>query len=506
MTRDSDSTTRRLSRRGFIKGIVAAATAGGVAAGIPTLLRDPRRARAGGDPDRKPTFLVVFATPGGASIIDAMLAIRHSESANFERLNCFPDEEVISVPDSPFRAVDLQRDSIGPIPFPLVTKQSEFVARHKRDMMVVTATTTSLTHSIAQKRSLTGNNAWNGRTLQEAVAIEYGADYPIANTNMGYDGYIESGDDPTVPAWARNEPISQATLWPLGLHSSRGLKDLPDPELIDLARSLRNGKLDPESTFYRTFELSERLQRWRSQRGASQRRIEANDLVSKLNAIPDSPDFPLAEFGFAASPDAARMQQIFPDLLADPLEAQAALAFLLLKYRVSVTVTISPTFASVILPGRQLRTTPLAFDYSHTAHRAAQAAMWKRTMGMADRLIDLLKSEEFEQGQSLWDRTVLYFATDFGRQKQRINAADSFSTSHDVNNGFLVMSPLVNGNRVLGGVDPNTGLTYGFDLKTGQPDVHRTTQEAEVYAGLLQVLGVSTTGSGLPDVPAMRRG
>ena len=60
---------------------------------------------------------------------------------------------------------------------PYTAVQSEFVAKHKQDMMVVTLTGTSVNHGIAQKRAITGNEAWSGRTLQELVALEYGDGY-----------------------------------------------------------------------------------------------------------------------------------------------------------------------------------------------------------------------------------------------------------------------------------------------------------------------------------------
>ncbi|MEM9488187.1 MAG: hypothetical protein AAGC55_03525, partial [Myxococcota bacterium] len=149
----------------------------------------------------------------------------------------------------------------------------------------------------------------------------------------------------------------------------------------------------------------------------------------------------------------------------------------------------------------------LAFDYSHNDHRSAQAFMWQRTLDLADRLIDLLKDEEFDAstGESLWDRTLIYVATDFGRSRNRVAGSDLFGSGHHLNNGNLIISPLANGNSVLGGVDRDTGLTYGFDPQTGAPDPDRTMGEADIYAGILQALQVTTTGSGLPDMPAMRR-
>ena len=59
---------------------------------------------------------------------------------------------------------------------------------------------------------------------------------------------------------------------------------------------------------------------------------------------------------------------------------------------------------------------------------------------------------------------------------------------------------------ILGGVNPDTGYTYGFNPSTGAADMGRTTEESEVFAGILQSLGVDTAPANLPDVRAMRRG
>ena len=200
---------------------------------------------------------------------------------------------------------------------------------------------------------------------------------------------------------------------------------------------------------------------------------------------------------------------MFPDIFAadpDPLERQAALAYLLIKNHASVAVTLSPTFTTVTGGPFALKTVPLAFDGSHQDHRAAQAIMWFRVLSIADRLIDLLADTVFDEdtGETFWDRTMIHFATDFGRDKRRPGGSDIWGTSHHLNNGHLTISPLVNGSSVLGGVDPSTGLTYGFDLQDGTPDPSRETTEAESFAGLLQAMGVDTSEAGLPDVPVMR--
>ncbi len=453
-------------------------------------------------------FLIVISASGGASIIDSFLAVRESECATPTKLNCFPDASVTTVAGTALRATKYAAPSLGAINIPVSTDQAPFVTKHKQDMLVATCTGTSVNHVIAQKRSLTGNGAWNGRTLQEAMALEYGADFPIPNVNMGSGGYLERGADDGLPSYCYSEAVANAALWPLGLDGVKGIKGAPDKELVQLARKLRNEKLDPESIFARTFAKSDRLTRWYEQRGAPQERLEAMDLITKLNILPDAPpQIPLTEYGLSASPDAAKLRGVFPNFFTDPFEGQAAAAFLLLKYKVSCAVTLGPNF-NVVLAGGNLSNPPLAFDYSHNDHRGAQAVMWARILGVVDRLADLLKAEVFDTatGESYWDRTLVYVATDFGRTKARASNTGTFGTGHDLNNGFLIVSPMAKGNTILGGVNPNTAQTYGFDPQTGTPDVNKTlSNERDIYAGVLHTLSVNTTGSGLPDARAFRK-
>lgn len=43
-----------------------------------------------------------------------------------------------------------------------------------------------------------------------------------------------------------------------------------------------------------------------------------------------------------------------------------------------------------------------------------------------------------------------------------------YCSDHHFNNGSVLLSPLLRGNRVFGGVVPATLLTYGFDGRTGE--------------------------------------
>ncbi|MBX7097593.1 MAG: DUF1501 domain-containing protein [Myxococcaceae bacterium] len=507
----------RLSRREMLQALTLAAggssTLGAFLTGCREGAQSPAdRERFGTDRqalDKPPKFLIVIGASGGASIIDSFLAIRGGEAgANAGLINTFPDADVLDVAGSPLRAVKVNAPSLGAIPVAVKTDQSAFVAKHKQDILVATSIGTSVNHVIAQKRSLTGNAAFKGRTLQECVAKEYGAAFAIPNVNMGVGGYLERGTDDDLPAYCYSESVGSPALWPLGLDSSRGIKGAPDRELIALAQKVRNEQLDPESVFAKTFARSPRLQRWYASRGSTQSKLEALDLITKLNVLPDMPpQIPLNDYGLGTSPDGAKLRAAFPNFFTDPFEGQAALAFLLLKNRVSVSVTIGPSF-NVVIAGAELGNPPLAFDFSHNDHRAGQAFMWSKIMNVCDKLIDLLKAEPYDatSGQSMWDHSLIYVATDFGRTKPRPNNATQFGTGHDLNNGFLMMSPLLKGNAILGGVDKATGLSYGFDTETGAPLTGKTTSnEPEIFSGILHTLGVDTTGSGLPDCKAFRK-
>lgn len=498
-------------RRDVLKGM--SLVGAGLAAGM---LQPRRRAHALPRPaaagDRR--FLIVLCASGGASIIDSVLAIRASESANAATINCFPDSLVQSIPGSPFRAVDLESDALASIRMPFSANQSSFVRKHHGDMMAVTWTRTSVNHGVGQRRAVTGNEAWHGRTLQEVNALAHGNGCPVPNAHLlTGTGYTERGNDASLPAMCFGEAIPDPALWPLALHGAQGTSHPVDPALLARARALRDGSLEPGSRFTQAFGQSPALAHWKELRGVRQAEVENAELIRKLMIYTDA-ELPLSEHGLAPSPDAQLVRERFPGFAEDPFEAQAALAFLLIKHGVSVSVTLGPGFDAVIdedadlsggLEPGTVKNPPIAFDFSHQGHRTTQAFMWDRLLRVADGLIDLLAGQEYADGQSYWDRTLLYIASDFGRSKGRPANAEDFGSGHDLNNGVLLISPLVRGNTVLGGVDPDTAMTYGFDPRTGAPEPGRHMAEAEIYAGTVQALGIDTAGSGLPDMPAMRR-
>jgi len=462
-----------------------------------------------------PRFLIVLSGTGGASIVDSFLAVRESESETPKEVNAYPDSLVQSIGNLPFRAIDFSSERIGAIPASFTANQSNFVKKHGQDMMVVTHTGTSVNHRVAEQRSVNGNAAWKGRTLQEAVALQYGQGHPIPNVHLvNGTGFTERGTDDHLPSYAYGEHVSVPNLWPLSLDGHKGVDGAPSRELFEKARAFRNQQLDPRSDFYAVFKKSDRVRRWLELRGDPLCGVEAQDLITKLMVFPDSEKMPLAAHGLRGSQLGEKVRSAFPRYEIDPLESQAALAFLLLRYGVAVTVTLGAEGGAVFKPGVSLKesglgkggmiNTPIAFDFSHQAHRETQALMWDRTLSVADRLITLLKGEEFRSGQSYWDRSMIYIATEFGRTRRRPEGAMSFGSGHDLNNGSLIISPMANGGKVLGGVDPNTILTYGFDPQTGRPEPGRHMTEAEIYSGIAQAMGVDLSGSGLPDMRAMR--
>lgn len=500
------------SRRNFLRNTATGAAGAAALGALPggAYAAEERRERA-----KNPRFLIVLSSFGGANVVDSFMATRESETPNAATLNAYPDSMVQTI--GAFRAIDMKSKTIGAIPSPFTANQSNFVRKHNQDMMGITHTGSSVNHFVAQQRSINGNAAWKGITLQEATAATYGAGYPIPNVHLVNGlGFNERGSDTTLPSYAFGEGAPSPNLWPLSLDGYKGVKDAPARELFNRARNLRNDRLDPNSDFTKTFGSSSRLQHWNEIRGDALRGIEAEDLITKLMMFPDSPQMPLGAHGLKGSDLAQKVREAFPNYDFDPLESQAALAFLLLRYGVSVTVTLGPSGSAVFKKGVKLGegglsegdilNPPISFDFSHQANREVQNLMWDRQLRIADRLITLLKGEEFADGKSYWDHSMIYFATEFGRSRNRPANAMTFGTGHELNNGSLIVSPLVNGGKMLGGVDPATLMTYGFDPLTGRPQPGRHMQEIEVYAGIVQALGIPTPGANLPDMKAMRKG
>jgi hypothetical protein len=439
---------------------------------------------------RPEKLLIVFAANGGASLIDSFLPVL-AQTHNAQ-LRTYTQQQLDTVPGSAFRCVKSIPYRLG-VPVETRYQMRDFLARHGRDMVLFAQTGTSVNHLIGQQRSLNGNGINRGRTLMEAVSEAYGQDLLLPNINMALGGYALAGSDPSLPRYAKPEAVADALLFPLALHRDQSIEGRIDGELLAAARDVR-GRLEQNSRFYqdhKTATLLEEVLRFRSDIP----RLEAAQLIESLMLLDR------ARLGQAPAERTEgnvllqRVRDQFPAFATDPLEAQTAMAFLLLRYGLSTSVTIGlDELVRFTESGqeRQLLHLPLAFDWSHNAHVGAQNSMWRRVLYAIDRLIQLLKTEDYlgvpEFGR-IWDRSLVYVATEFGRDKSKIGGS-----GHDLNNGHVLISPLLKGNQVLGGLDDKTGLTYGFDPNTGRPDPFRTMQEGDQYSLILQALGVRFPG------------
>lgn len=471
---------------------------GGV--GAATLAIGPHRALGGG---ADPRFLLNVCGLGGYSIQDAFMAVRTSEAgARAPYINTFPDAWVESV--GPFTAVSIPPDDVAG--FGHESFQPEFVRRHGGQMLVYTHRASSVNHPVAQQRVLNGDRAWLGRTIPEAVAAHHGADFPLANVNMAMSGFAEHGSDPSLPRWAKAISVTDPWMFPLALSGHLGLSRPWGVAEVERMRSARSRIVEAHSDLLRTNIDDPMWTAWRENRDRVQM-LEGASAIEKLNLNPSTDERPFDEYGLPTSSDLPRLQAVFPRLAEDPFEAQAALAFLLFKHRFSVCVTISPAPQQLRI-GPEIVNAGSAFDAAHGIHRPNQALMWTRILKVADRLIELLKSEPYDQtGETLWDRTVLFMPTEFGRGQYRPEDAALFGTAHDLEGAQVIVSPLANGGTVLGEVDRSTGRLRGFDPEspTNLVDPSRTgIDEKETYAGVLHLLDVPTPGSGLADIRALR--
>jgi hypothetical protein len=494
-----------LSRRSLLKG---------GAAGAASLLLGPQLSlralgqgaelRSVAAKDRK--LLFVFCAHGGAAIIDSFLPVLESEVGDqgiADTLDVYPEALLGSVPGSQFRYTKnlADADYVFMKPPPAM---SDFLQHHGNDMAIFCHGVSSVNHNVAQARSLNGAGCNQGRTLMEAMAARYGGGMPLPNCNMAMDGFIEHGADSSVPVRARHEVVTAPLFFATGTHGYRGIVGLPRAASIQRARMVRE-QLDRETVFARTFGRSPAIMRYLEQRRFGVEELEKADLIEKLLLLDPAAIKP----GVGLSPGAvaAELYKRFPTTTEHDVQAQLGLGFLLAYHGVSTSVTLGFRSDPVITKADGVVTAPIAFDYSHSGHRSAQSVMWGNLTALLDTFISLLKQYDYMGDPSLgkmWDRSLIYVATDFGRSKTRPSAATAWGSGHDLNNGSLLISPLIKGNRVYGGVDPKTCLTYGFNRSTGEPDRGVEFEEAALYGAIAHALDIDFPGR--EDCPALLRG
>ncbi len=474
---------------------------GGAAAGVTSPLWLPRVRAAQEDP----RFVIVLGCFGGASALDCFLPV--DQSAAYTD----PDRgTVISYPT-------LQVGNIRTVDR---STPVDFLSRHGHDCTVLGTQSSSVNHFVAQNRAVTGRDAWAGRTLAEAVASVHGTGRVLPNVNMGRGGYALNGADSSLDPRYRAEVVSNPVTFPLATHATDGIiKEGASPaettetrrELVRRTRAIRDEVLEGLSPFGQTFANSRVRQDLLYSRAQSDPSVEAADLIRQLLFVEELGGvLPWSEYGLSAHEEADRITDVlwgaFPSDTSgnaeDRLHAQAALAYLLLRTGTSAAVTLTE-------PGTDGF---LAFDNSHVDHRNAQEDHWDRVLDTTSRLIGLLETAEYidssgPTGTSIWDRTLIVFATEFGRDKW--DTGGSFGTGHHLNNGLLVVSPLLKGDQSLGYADPNNGFICGFNHETGEPtpfeglapgedplysDEHLPPEEEVVYGTLLEALGVNFEG------------
>ena len=478
-------TRHTLHRRQFLRW--GAAGAGAVAV-------SPWPSRARGESAPKASFLFVVTAAGGGSIIDSVLPVAQSEVSSPDiaaRLPVYPDMALAQPPGSNIRCVTNISGQLAGQPFLHSYDPVGFVARHHNDMLVMTVENSSVSHPEAQKRSMTGDSFDRGRTITEAMAMVYGQDQPLPNVVMSGGGFAEHGLWPEVPERARGVFIDSAKWFALSTDRHKGIAHAPRQSAFAQATQVRR-RLEERSLFGERYQNNASRRRFLDLRRGPSADIEAAGLIDKLLLTAGNTS---EEGGLQASPDLAHLREKLPKIDQDPLHAQAALAFLLARFNVSSAMTFGTGGIPELSDDGTLPGTPLDFDFSHTSHIIGQNVNWCRLLEPIDGLIALLKEEPYQDG-SMWDRSLIYVATDFGRSRDIPEGGSVFNypSGHDLNNGNLFISPLLRGNRVYGGVDPDTCLTYGFDPTTGDPEPGRQMNAGHLYSLVAQALGIDFPG------------
>jgi hypothetical protein len=464
------------------------------------------RQRAHAQPVTRPErFLFVLTANGGAGIVDGLLPVpvgQIGDKSISDRLISYPDAWILQPNGSNLKVVkNLNAENTTTQPFKAGNfDPGDFLKRHGADVCVVPYENSSVNHNVGQTRAITGDGIDSGRTIQEAVAERWGSKLAIANCNMSSSGYATNGARTDTPGFARGILVDDAQRFSLGTHGFRGLVGVPSEKGIAEARSVRLKLEQLSSGASIKSPLREEFLKFR---GQSMPQLEAQDLVSQLLLIGADPasggvtDTQLAALGLSRSPDFPALAKVFPLLGKDDLYNKTALAFLLAKYGVSTSISIGLGLSQTAIEdgGKKVLGSPIAFDYSHANHTLSQNVNWMRILEVADGLVSLLKSEPHGDG-SMWDKSLIYIATEFGRTRDRPPGANywALGSAHELNNGAVLISPMLKGNAVYGGVDPKTLLTYGCDPKTGRPEIGSKLTTKHVYSAIAQVMDVPFSG------------
>ena len=494
---------RRPSRRTLLRGLAAA----GVGAGAYAVGPGQRFVPTARAAHEAPRILIVMGCFGGASMLDCFMPVDVNDALTDPQRGTVISYPTVQPEGSNIRCVDR-------------SWPRQYLERHAAQSVVMSTLSSSVNHFVAQARSVNGRDVNSGRTMMEAVAQVYGEGRALPNLNMGRGGYAEAGADPSLDPRYRAEIVTNPVTFPLSMSGHAGIlrngeRPAQDPAIratmVERARALRDDDLESLSPFGRTFPTARVRRELLQARRTTEPMLETQRLIEELLFVPDLGEaFPLEQYGLTPSSEADRILDQLPGAFPanatgtpqDRLQAQAALAYLLIRTGSSAAITLTE-------PGTDGF---LAFDQSHQSHRSAQQTHWDRVLRAADDLIQLLSTAEYfdedgATGTSLWDRSMIVFATEFGRDKW--DRGGGFGTGHHLNNGLLVTSPLIEGNQTLGEADPNNGFLTGFDGETGEStpfdditpgedplfsDPRQPPAEELVYGTLLSALGVEYEG------------
>lgn len=426
-------------------------------------------------------FVFTICALGGGNIIDAFLAQAEGPAAY---------TDLIKVPNSPLSAVPVRKNSIkGAIDLGNGYAQETFLKKFAADTLVMTNEVSSVNHIVAGKRAVTGDNCNGGRTISEAVAMAYGKGLPLANLMLAQGGYSLHGDDTSVPDLFRAQLVADPLMFAFATHGYQGITKLAGNQEIKIGREIRR-QLESASKFHQKFKDSRTLDSYIKSRESVVETLEKGDTVTKLMLL-DPEKNELAKFGFTVSADIGLVREKFANMGNDIYEARLALGFLAAKNGLSNAITISPSNTPIIA-AKKSPNAPIAFDWSHVDHRDAQNSMWSYILKGVDSLIDLLKATDIDGDPAkgkMWDQSLIYIASEFGRDK-----IQGGGSGHHLNNGNIMISPLLQGNKIFGGIDKATGLTYGFDPLTGMEDKGRLMHEKDCYGVVAQALGIDYKG------------
>ncbi|MEO1335664.1 MAG: hypothetical protein AAFV29_08465, partial [Myxococcota bacterium] len=255
-------------------------------------------------------FLFVITAAGGGSIIDSFLPVAQSEVSTPEiaaRLPVYPDMVLAQPPGSNFRCVRNLSDQFAGVPFRSDYDPVNFLNEHKDDMLVMTVENTSVSHLVAQSRSMTGDGIDRGRTITEAMAMAHGGNLPLPNAIMSSGGFTDNGVWSGVPDTARGVLIDNALQFALATDGRRGLSGTPSERVVARARQAR-AQLESTSPFGQRFSTSEARRRFLTMREGPSAKIEASELIDKLLLVDGTTQANFDELGLSSSPDLARLQ------------------------------------------------------------------------------------------------------------------------------------------------------------------------------------------------------